>query len=75
MEHVGKYLLIAGLLLAAAGLLLMAFPGMWKWFGHLPLDIRIERENFSFYAPIGSMVVISVVVTVGIWLVRKFFGS
>jgi hypothetical protein len=35
--------------------------GWFSWFGHLPGDIRIERENSAFYAPIVSMLVVSVV--------------
>jgi hypothetical protein len=69
----GKYLIVIGIVAIVAGLLLTAFPNLWKWFGHLPLDIRIERENFSFYAPIGSMLVISVVLSLAVWLMRRFW--
>ena len=67
---IGKLLLIVGLLLALLGLLLSYAPGLLSWFGHLPGDIRIERENGSFYFPITSMIVISIVLTV---IVNLFF--
>ncbi len=66
-------LILLGLLLLAAGLL-------WPWLGrlglgHLPGDIRIERPGFSFYAPLGSglvvSVVLSVVLSVVAWLLRR----
>ena len=67
---IGKLLLIVGLLLALLGLLLSYAPGLLGWFGHLPGDIRIERENGSFYFPVTSMIVISIVLTV---IVNLFF--
>jgi hypothetical protein len=60
----GKLLIIIGLLLALIGLVLVWAPGLFGWFGHLPGDIRIERENGSFYFPITSMIVVSIVLSV-----------
>ncbi|MGD2137885.1 MAG: DUF2905 domain-containing protein [Gammaproteobacteria bacterium] len=60
----GKLLFIIGLLLALIGLALTWAPGLFGWFGHLPGDIRIERENGSFYFPITSMLIVSIVVSV-----------
>jgi hypothetical protein len=45
--------------------------GIWRWFGRLPGDIRIEREGFSFFFPIMTMIVISVVLSLVMWLVRR----
>ncbi len=64
-----KLLIIAGIVLLALGLL-------WPWlkhlpFGRLPGDIAIERENFVFYFPITTMILISLVLTVLAWLFRK----
>ena len=47
--------------------------GWFSWFGRLPGDIRIEGENVRFYLPITSMVLASVVVTIVVNLIRKFF--
>lgn len=60
----GKILIWLGLGLVVLGLVLSYAPGLLGWFGHLPGDIRIERENGSFYFPITSMIVISIVATV-----------
>ncbi len=45
--------------------------GLLNWFGNLPLDFKKEGENFSFYAPIGSMFVISVVLSLLMWLFNR----
>jgi hypothetical protein len=60
---IGKLLLIAGIVLVFIGLALSWAPGLLGWFGHLPGDIRIERENGSFYFPITSMIIISIVLS------------
>ena len=67
---VGKLLLLIGLLIVLIGGILTWAPGLLGWFGHLPGDIRIERENGSFYFPITSMIIVSVVLTL---LVNLFF--
>jgi hypothetical protein len=67
-----------GLLIVAAGLVLiviglLAWVGALSWFGRLPGDIRVERPNARFYAPITSMLLISVVPTVVLAIVRRFW--
>ena len=64
-----RILIILGLILVAMGLL-------WPWLhkiglGHLPGDVVIERENFRFYFPITTMIVVSVVVSLIFWIMRK----
>jgi hypothetical protein len=64
-----KLLIAVGLLLVAAGLL-------WPWLsrlglGRLPGDIAIQRQNFSFYFPVVTCLVISAVATLLFWLFRK----
>lgn len=71
MHDAGKWIIIAGAVLIVIGLLTQA--GALSWFGRLPGDIRIERPNASFYFPITSMIVISVVLSVLLHLVRRFF--
>ena len=66
----GKLLIIIGLLLALVGLAVTWAPGLFGWFGHLPGDIRIEREHGSFYFPITSMIIVSIVLSV---LINLFF--
>lgn len=64
-----RFLIVLGLLLLIAGLL-------WPWlaklsFGRLPGDISIEREHFSFHFPLMTGLVVSLVLTLLLWLWRK----
>ena len=74
MNHTGKYIMLAGGLIFLAGLVWYFFSDKLGWIGKLPGDIRIERENFRFYFPITTMVLFSIVLTVILWIVRKFIG-
>ncbi len=67
---VGKILIIAGLLLIAAGLLFIV-AGRIPFIGRLPGDIRIERGNFSFYFPFTTGLLISILLSLLIWLFRR----
>jgi hypothetical protein len=57
----GKTLVLVGLGLTLLGLLLWWKPDAFSWFGHLPGDIRIEREHFRFSMPLTSMLLVSLV--------------
>lgn len=74
MQNAGKTILIVGLVVAAIGLVIWLFGNRLGWFGNLPGDIRVKRENFSFYMPVTTMILISVVLTLILWLIRKFFS-
>ena len=71
--HVGKFLVIAGVVLVGVGLLLMA-GSKFSFFGlgRLPGDIAYKGKNVSFYFPIVTCVVVSVVLTLLFWLVSYF---
>ena len=69
MSELGRWLLIIGGLLIVAGLLLQT--GWLSWFGRLPGDIRIERPNVTFYFPITSMLIVSVLLSVLAYVVRR----
>jgi hypothetical protein len=63
-------------LLIGIGLLVLVVGLLWPWlsklpFGRLPGDIVIEREHLRFYFPITTMVLISLVVTLLLWLFRR----
>jgi hypothetical protein len=68
---VGLLLVVAGLAIVVIGLL--AWSGALSWFGRLPGDIRIERPNARFYAPITSMLLISVVISLVAAIVRRLW--
>jgi hypothetical protein len=73
MSGFGKILVVLGLILLIAGIIIWIGGDKFGWFGNLPGDIRVERKNFSFYFPLTSMVVLSVVLSLVIWLIRKLF--
>ena len=66
----GNLLIVIGLVAIAVGLLFKA--GLLGWFGHLPGDIRIKREGFSVFIPITSMILISVGLSLGLAVIRRF---
>ena len=61
----------AGVLLVLAGI--VAWFGGLSWFGRLPGDIRVERENVRIYVPITSMVIVSVVLSAVMYVARRYF--
>ena len=70
MNEVGKILVIVGLGIAVIGLLIWTGVGR-NWFGKLPGDIHITRENFQFHFPIVTCLIISVVLTLLLRIFRK----
>jgi hypothetical protein len=65
MQDLGRFLLIVSVGLAVVGLLLMLGPRLpgASWIGRLPGDIYIERPNMKIYLPLGTCVLMSVVVS------------
>jgi hypothetical protein len=63
MEHVGRLFLVMGGLLALVGIFLMLGPRLPFRIGRLPLDFHYQRDNFSFYFPLGTSIVLSVLLT------------
>ncbi len=70
MTGIGKTLILLGLLIAAAGALL-TLAGKIPWLGRLPGDIFIKRENFSFYFPLGTCILLSALFSLILWLFRR----
>jgi hypothetical protein len=70
MQHPAWILVIIGLVIAAIGALWMIVPG--GWLGRLPGVIVIERENFHFYFPLTTCILISLLLTGIAWVVRSF---
>ena len=54
------------------GLLVYFLHDKLQWFGRLPGDIRVERENFRFYFPITTMILISLLISGIMALIKKF---
>jgi hypothetical protein len=72
-SNTGKYIIVAGVLIIILGVVVYFFHDKLQWLGRLPGDIRIERENFKFYFPITTMILLSVVATIVIYVIRKWF--
>ncbi len=69
MVDFGKFLISLGLGLAVAGLFLSS--GHLSWFGKLPGDVAIRKENFSFYFPITTCLVLSAFLTFLFWIFKN----
>jgi hypothetical protein len=70
MTEMGKWLVVAGLLMAVAGALLWSGAGR-SWLGRLPGDIHYTRDNFSFHFPIVTCLILSAILSLLFWLFRK----
>jgi cell division protein FtsW (lipid II flippase) len=69
----GWALLILGLVLAGVGLVWILAPSI-PWLGRLPGDIRIERDNSRFYFPLVTCLLLSLVLSLVVWLIRLLRG-
>jgi hypothetical protein len=67
----GKLLIIVGIVCILAGLLIVYLPKT-NFLGKLPGDIRIEKENFKIYFPITTSIILSVMISLLIFLYNKF---
>ena len=74
MQSFGKFLVIAGVALAAIGGLLM-FTDRFPFLGKLPGDIHVKRENLEFHFPITSSIPISALVSLVLWVLSQFKGK
>ena len=70
MSDVGKILVVLGLILVGLGLILLYGPKI-PWLGKLPGDITIHREKFTFYFPLASSIVISILLTILFSIFRR----
>jgi len=70
-RSVGVLVIVGGLFVAFVGLLI--YTGALSWFGRLPGDIRYESEHVRVYVPIVSMLLISLVLSLLFYLLRRFF--
>ena len=70
MGELGKLLIVFGVVLVVMGLL-FTFAGKIPWLGHLPGDIYIQRERFSFYFPLATCLLLSLIVTLVLYLFRR----
>jgi hypothetical protein len=72
MERVGKLVIITGIVIVVAGVAIWLLGDKLRFLGRLPGDIRIERENVRVFIPITTMILVSVVLSLILWLIQKF---
>ncbi|WP_242337775.1 MULTISPECIES: DUF2905 domain-containing protein [Anaeromyxobacter] len=68
----GRMLVLAGAIIALAGVLLILaerFPGLRL--GRLPGDVSVERDGFRLYLPLGTSIVLSILLTLLLWLLGR----
>lgn len=70
-----RTLIAFGLIVTLIGVLLLIAPRAFAWFGHLPGDLRLEREGVQVYIPFTSMILVSVLLSLALnvllWLLRR----
>ena len=71
-QSAGKYLIILGLVIFFGGVVLTLLPKL-NFFGKLPGDISIKGEHSSFYFPVVTCIVVSIVLTLVFWVINYFF--
>jgi hypothetical protein len=72
-QQAGKYIIGFGILVIITGIIIYFFHDKLNWIGRLPGDIRIERENSRFYFPITTMILFSLLLTLIVNIIRRFF--
>jgi hypothetical protein len=70
IQYIGKFLIILGTVIIALGGLLL-FSGKISWLGRLPGDIIIQKKNFTFYFPLATSILLSMLLTFIFWLFGK----
>ena len=72
MENLGKAIVGLGLILVIVGLAVWFLGDKLGWLGSLPGDIRVERPGFSFYMPCGTMLLLSLVLSLVLSVISRF---
>ena len=68
----GKLLMLIGAFLLLTGIFIYFFSDKMQWLGRLPGDIRIEKDNFRFYFPITTMILLSLLLSLIIQIIKRF---
>jgi hypothetical protein len=71
MDALAKGLILIGVVLVMVGLLLLAAQKL-PFLGRLPGDILVKREHFTFFLPLATSIVISVIISLILWVIGKF---
>lgn len=72
-NNLGAAMIIFGLIIAVVGIIIYFSGSYFSWIGNLPGDIKIERDNFTLYLPITTMILISIILNIVIRIIYYFF--
>jgi hypothetical protein len=72
MNDMARLLMILGAGVFFVGVLFF-FGARLPWFGNLPGDIIVKRDNFTLFAPIGTMIIVSIVLTIVLNVIGRLF--
>ena len=71
--NIGKILIIIGILILIVGLIITFSNHKFEWFGNMPFDFKYENKTTKIYAPFGTMILISIFLSIIINLISKWF--
>ncbi|MGN6510069.1 MAG: DUF2905 domain-containing protein [Chitinophaga sp.] len=71
MERIGKIIVVIGIVTVVAGLVVWFFGDKLRFLGRLPGDIRIEKENYRIYIPITTMILLSALLSLVLWIIQR----
>ncbi len=70
LQHIGRFLIIVGaIMMLVGGVLLLS--GKIPWLGRLPGDIIVQKKNFTFYFPLATSILLSIILTLLFWIFGK----
>jgi len=72
-SETGKWIIIIGVFIILIGVVIYFFHDKLNWIGKFPGDIKIEKENFRFYFPFTTMILFSLIISLIVQLIKKFF--
>ncbi|MBM4295131.1 MAG: DUF2905 domain-containing protein [Deltaproteobacteria bacterium] len=70
MSEIARLIIMVGVLLVIIGVVILLAPKI-PWLGKLPLDFTYKRDNFTFYFPLGTCILLSIILTIILALWRR----
>lgn len=70
IQYSGRFLIILGIIFITVGGLLL-LSGKISWLGKLPGDIILQKKNFTFYFPLATSILLSILITLIFWIFGK----
>lgn len=71
MGEIAKVMVLVGVVLVLVGLIILVFPRL-PFMGKLPGDILVKKDNVTFYFPLATSIVISIIISLILYLINKF---